>query len=152
MKQTAETRTGDRKTDEARTDVRQTSGKTILIVDDEVMNRKLIEAILDAENSEIITAEDGVQALACAAETPPDLILLDMMMPGMNGLEVLRRLKSDATTAEIPVIMVTAMADRESITQALDAGADECLAKPVNASELVLLVRNMLSQHELSTI
>ncbi len=148
----AETPTGSRKSKEAGTNVKQTSKITILVVDDEVMNRKLIEAILAAENSEIITAEDGVQALACAAETPPDLILLDMMMPGINGLEVLRRLKGGAATAEIPVIMVTAMADHESITQALDAGADECLAKPVNAAELVLLVRNMLSQHELSTI
>jgi two-component system cell cycle response regulator len=148
---TAETQTDSKDDDSARADVRQTSGKTILVVDDEAMNRKLIEAILAAERSEIITAEDGMQALTCATETPPDLILLDMMMPGMNGLEVLRRLKTNAATAEIPVIMVTAMADRESVTQALDAGADECLSKPVNAAELVLQVKNMLSLHELST-
>jgi two-component system cell cycle response regulator len=147
----AEMLAGSKKNDKARADERQTSGKTILVVDDEAMNRKLVEAILAAENSEIITAEDGVQALTCAAETPPDLILLDMMMPGMNGLEVLRKLKTNAVTAEIPVIMVTAMADRESVTQALDAGADECLSKPVNAAELVLQVKNMLGLHELST-
>jgi DNA-binding response OmpR family regulator len=146
------TPTSDRKSGEAGTNVKQTTGIILLVVDDEIMNRKLIEAIMAAENHEIITAEDGIQALACVAETRPDLILLDIMMPGMNGLEVVRRLKGDAATADIPVIMVTAMADHESITQALDAGADECMSKPVNAAELVLRVRNRLNLHKLGTV
>jgi DNA-binding response OmpR family regulator len=147
----AETRTGRRKTDKTGTGISRTARKTILVVDDEVINRKLVEVILAAENSEIISVEDGVQALTCVADTPPDLILLDMMMPGMNGLEVLRRLKTNATTAEIPVIMVTAMTDRESVSQALDTGADECLFKPVNAAMLVLRVKNILNRHKPNT-
>jgi len=122
--------------------------KTILVVDDAAANRTLITEILKADDRRVLTAANEAQALACVAEKPPDLMLLDIMMPGMNGLEVLRRLKSDAATAKIPVIMVTALDDRETMIQALESGADEVVSKPVNAAELVLRVSNMLRLHE----
>jgi len=122
--------------------------KTILIVDDSAANRDLLAAMLEAEDMASVMAADGTQALACVAKTPPDLILLDIMLPGMNGFDVVRQLKSDDTTAHIPVIMVTSLDDRESITQALEAGADEVLAKPVNAAELLPQVKNILRLHD----
>jgi len=121
--------------------------KTILIVDDNAANRDLLAAMLKVEDMVPVMAADGTRALACVAKTPPDLILLDIMMPGMNGFDVVRQLKSDDTTAHIPVIMVTALDDRESITRALDAGADEVLAKPVNTTEFLLCVKDMLQLH-----
>jgi len=122
--------------------------ETILVVDDAAANRTLITEILTTNGRKIVTAVSGDQALACVAEELPDLILLDLMMPGMNGLEVLRRLKDDAATAKVPVIIVTALDDRETMTQALESGADEVLSKPVNAAELTLRVKNMLRLHE----
>jgi CheY-like chemotaxis protein len=129
---------------ETHADAGESCKHSILIVDDRLMNRKLSAAILAAEDRRIVTAENGAQALACVAQAPPDLILLDMLMPGMSGLEVLKRLKADAATAQISVIMLTGMADHETVTRALDAGADECLYKPVDPDELILRVQNML--------
>jgi len=120
---------------------------TILVVDDEAANRALITEILATDDREIVTAASGAQALACAAENPPDLILLDIMMPGMNGLEVLRRLRGDAATANIPVIMVTALDDRETMAQALESSADEVLTKPVNVADFTLRVENILREN-----
>jgi len=122
--------------------------KTLLIVDDERANRDLMVAILEAEDMNLVTAADGLQALASVAERPPDLILLDVMLPGMNGIGVLRRLRSDPATSDIPVIMVTALEDNESRTRVLESGADEVLTKPISADEVLLCVKNMLRSHE----
>jgi two-component system cell cycle response regulator len=116
----------------------------ILIVDDELMNLKLFKAYLSMENYEIVTAESGQEALTRASQLPPDVILLDIMMPGMDGFEVTRRLKADPATDGIPIILVTALSGEKSRARGLDAGADEFLTKPVHKAELVARVGSML--------
>jgi two-component system cell cycle response regulator len=116
----------------------------ILIVDDEFMNLKLFKAYLSTENYEIVTAECGQEALARASQVPPDVILMDIMMPGMDGFEVTRRLKEDPATDGIPIIMVTALSGEKSRKRGLEAGADEFLTKPVHKAELVARVGSML--------
>jgi len=122
--------------------------KTILIVDDERANRDLMVAMLEAEDMNLVTTADGLQALASVADRLPDLILLDVMLPGMNGISVLRRLRGDPATADIPVIMVTALDDHESRIRVLESGADEVLTKPISSAEALLCVKNMLRSHE----
>jgi two-component system cell cycle response regulator len=116
----------------------------VLIVDDELMNLKLFKAYLSAENYEIVTAESGKEALARAFHVPPDVILLDIMMPGMDGFEVTRRLKENAATDSIPIILVTALSGEKNRARGLKAGADEFLTKPVHRAELVARVASML--------
>jgi len=117
---------------------------TILIVDDEPANRRLLEALLRPEGYQTLAAANGEAALAMAVARAPDLILLDVMMPGIDGYEVARRLKADPATSPIPIIMVTAQADRQAHLSGLNAGADEFLTKPVERAELWLRVRNLL--------
>jgi diguanylate cyclase (GGDEF)-like protein/PAS domain S-box-containing protein len=117
---------------------------TILIVDDEVKSRKLLGVLLKSEGYRTLTAADGAGALALIAEHRPDLILLDVLMPGMNGFEVARLLKANPATASIPIIMVTAQVDRSSRLAGLNAGAEEFLTKPFDKTELMLRVRNVL--------
>ena len=118
---------------------------SILIVDDEQRNRKLLEALLQPEGYITRSASDGKEALASVAETPPDLILLDIMMPGMNGYEVATHLKSNPATASIPIIMVTAHIDRDSRLAGLAAGAEDFLTKPVDPAVLYqVLLRQFL--------
>ncbi len=117
---------------------------TILIVDDEVQNRKLLEALLLPEGYLTQSAASGAEALAMASASPPDLILLDIMMPDMDGYDVARTLKSEPATSNVPIIMVTAHIDRAARLAALDAGAEEFLSKPVDRAELWLRVRNLL--------
>ena len=121
-----------------------TTAPTILIVDDESHNRKLLEALLRPEGYLTLTAASGEQALALIAQHPPDLVLLDIMMPGMDGYEVARTLKAAPATANIPIIILTAHDDRSSRMAALTAGAEDFLSKPVDRAELWLRVRNML--------
>lgn len=116
----------------------------ILIVDDEVKNIKLFKAFLAPENYELITAENGQEALFQVRQNSPDAILLDIMMPGINGFEVTRRLKQNEATAGIPIILVTALSGDENRTRGLNAGADEFLTKPVQRAELVARVGSML--------
>ena len=116
----------------------------VLIVDDELMNLKLFKAYLSTENYEIITAESGQEALRRVDQTPPDVILLDIMMPGMDGFEVTRRLKKNPATDAIPIIMVTALSGEKNRARGLEAGADEFLTKPVHKAELVARVGSML--------
>lgn len=117
---------------------------TLLIVDDELHNRKLLELLLQPEGYITRCAASGEEALASVAAEAPDLILLDVMMPGMNGHEVASRLKTNPATSHIPIIMLTALIDRAARLAGLSAGAEEFLTKPVDRAELWLRVRNLL--------
>lgn len=121
---------------------------TILIVDDEERNVKLLEALLQAEGYVTMIARNGNEALALATAEEPDLILLDVMMPDMDGFETVARLKADPQTKRMPVIMVTALDDRKSKLRALQAGAEEFLSKPIDHADLRVRVRNLLRLKE----
>ena len=121
-----------------------TPAPVILIVDDEAQNRKLLEALLQPEGYVTRSVATGKEALSSVAWSRPDLILLDVMMPGMNGYEVARLLKADPITSNIPIIMVTALIDRGARLAGLTAGAEDFLTKPVDRAELWLRVRNLL--------
>jgi sigma-B regulation protein RsbU (phosphoserine phosphatase) len=116
----------------------------ILIVDDNPANVEILKMRLAANNYDIITAMDGESGLAEAIDKTPDLILLDIMMPKMDGLEVCRRLKGDSSLPFMPIIMVTAKADSKDIVAGLEAGGDEYLTKPVDHAALVARVKSML--------
>lgn len=115
----------------------------ILVVDDILPNIKLLEHKLTSEYYEVVTATSGFEALEKVKQTYPDLILLDIMMPGMDGYEVCRRLKADADTAHIPVVMVTALDQPENKIQGLECGADDFITKPVDDVSLMARVRNL---------
>jgi adenylate cyclase len=121
----------------------------ILIVDDNETNRCILVARLRAEGYETREAEDGERALAVAREIAPDVILLDVMMPKIDGFEVCRQLKGDSGLGFVPIIMVTARADSKDVVTGLNAGADEYLTKPVDHATLVARVRSMLRIKEL---
>jgi DNA-binding response OmpR family regulator len=108
----------------------------ILIVDDESISRECLAALLASDSYRLEFAASGTEGLARAGELQPDVILLDVMMPGMNGFEVCRRLRADGALAETPIVMVTALDDQASRLEGLDAGADDFLSKPFNRSEL----------------
>jgi two-component system cell cycle response regulator len=116
----------------------------VLVVDDILSNVKLLEAKLTAEYFEVISAYNGLDALARIAESMPDIVLLDVMMPGMDGFEVCRRIKSDPKTAYIPVVMVTALDQPSDRVAGLDAGADDFLTKPVDDAALFARVRSLV--------
>ena len=116
----------------------------ILVVDDVVPNLRLLEAKLSAEYYEVETAQDGAAALAIARDWMPDLILLDVMMPGMDGFEVCRRLKADQSTEHVPVVMVTALGETSERVRGLEAGADDFLTKPVDDETLFARVRALV--------
>jgi adenylate cyclase len=116
----------------------------ILIVDDTPANVHILQARLAANGYDIVTATDGEAALVAVKETQPDLILLDVMMPKMDGFEVCRRLRADPSLPFIPIIMVTAKADPKDVVAGLEAGGDEYLTKPVDQAALVARVKSML--------
>ncbi len=109
---------------------------TILIVDDEPTARQTVESILEGQGYQLEMAENGIQAIERALVILPDVILLDVMMPGMNGFEVCRRIRTEPLLAEIPIIMVTALDDRQSLLSGLEAGADDYITKPYDRYEL----------------
>ncbi len=115
----------------------------VLVVDDILANVKLLEARLQAEYFEVLTAFNGQEALNVCAGERVDVILLDVMMPGMDGFEVCRKLKEDPATQDIPVIMVTALDQTSDKLQGLDAGADDFLTKPVDDIALITRVKNL---------
>ncbi len=116
----------------------------ILVVDDILSNVKLLEAKLTAEYFEVVTAFNGEQALERIESEMPDIILLDVMMPGMDGFEVCRRIKANNKTAHIPVVMVTALDQPSDRVAGLDAGADDFLTKPVDDTALFARVRSLV--------
>ena len=121
----------------------------ILIVDDSEANRDILSARLAPHGYELMQAADGEEALTAARERAPDLILLDVMMPKIDGIEVCRRLKQDAELPFMPIILVTARADTRDVVRGLEAGADEYLTKPIDQSALVARVRSVLRLKEL---
>jgi PleD family two-component response regulator len=116
----------------------------ILIVDDERSNRELLEVMLTPEGFLLLTAASGEEALAIVAQQPPDLILLDVLMPRMDGYQVAARIKGNLATRNIPVILITGLDDHSTRTLALSAGAEDILTKPVDRADLCLRVRSLL--------
>jgi len=134
----------------AKTKVDQEKTPVILVVDDNLQNLELLQAYLEDTDCKTLPARDGVEALKIIAENPPDLILLDVMMPKMSGFEVCRRIKNDPKTTDIPVIMVTALNEFGDIERGIDSGTDDFISKPVNKLELLTRVRTMLKLKHLS--
>ena len=114
----------------------------VLVVDDEEQNRTLLRDPLEARGYEVEEAENGERALQKIAARPPDVILLDLMMPKMDGFEVCRRLRNDARTAHIPILMVTALSERKERLLGIQAGANDFLNKPVDIQDVILRVGN----------
>ncbi|MHC4637117.1 MAG: response regulator [Planctomycetota bacterium] len=123
---------------------------TILVVDDNQQNLELIQAYLEDIDCIVGSAEDGLQALDVVAKNPPDLILLDVMMPKMSGFEVCKRLKNDPNTEDIPIIMVTALNEFGDIERGVESGTDDFISKPVSKLELLTRVKTMLKLKHLS--
>jgi CheY-like chemotaxis protein len=117
----------------------------ILLVEDEPENQLVIGLILTTEGYNVITADRGDAALKLAAVEKPDLILLDVMMPEINGYEVLERLRSNPETAGIPVVLLTALAQEKDVEKAVEAGVNGFVAKPFEPAELISCVRAALS-------
>jgi two-component system cell cycle response regulator len=116
----------------------------VLVVDDILANVRLLEAKLAAEYFDVVTAMNGVDALEAVQRTKPDIVLLDVMMPGIDGIEVCRRIKGNSQTQHIPVVMVTALDQPEDRVKGLEAGADDFLTKPVNDVSLLCRVKSLV--------
>ena len=131
-------------------DTGQDKTPIVLVVDDNQQNLELLQVYLEDVDCQSIPACDGPEALDIIAKEPPDLILLDVMMPKMSGFEVCRRIKNDPKTSDIPVIMVTALNEFGDIERAIDSGTDDFLSKPVNKLELLTRIKTMLKLKHLS--
>jgi adenylate cyclase len=121
----------------------------ILIADDNEANREILGRLLEARGYDLVFANDGEEALACALSKMPDLVLLDIMMPKMDGFEVCHRLKADKNVPFMPIILVTARADSKDVVRGLEAGGDEYVTKPIDQAALVARVRSALRIKEL---
>lgn len=119
--------------------------KRILCIEDNDSNLRLVSRIVEGEKHEFLTAVDGLSALALVQQEPPDLILLDINIPGLNGLELARRLKGDPALASIPLIATTANVLRGDRERCLEAGCDEYLPKPLDVRELQMMLRSYLT-------
>ena len=124
------------------------SGKKILIIDDDAFIRKPLEFILREEGFAAVTAANGDEGLGKVEEERPDLIVLDVMMPGADGFSVCRRVRSDPRFSSIPVILLTAKGQECDRERGMSAGATEFMSKPYSPSELVRRVRELLTGHE----
>jgi CheY-like chemotaxis protein len=127
-----------------------TEQANILVVDDNEQNLELLQAYLEDVHCRSIPARDGVEALEIIKKSKPDLVLLDVMMPKMSGFEVCRRIKNNPQTADLPVIMVTALNELGDIERAIESGTDDFLSKPVNKLELITRVKTMLKLKHLT--
>lgn len=117
----------------------------ILIIDDDESNRKLLEVLVQADGHSAISAAGGEVGIALANAERPDVILLDLMMPGLDGFEVVRRLKNNAATASLPIVVVTALYDVASRQRIATWGADEVIMKPVDRWELSKRISKLLA-------
>jgi CheY-like chemotaxis protein len=133
-----------------KTEKEETGIPTVLVVDDNQENLELLQAYLEDIDCEAVSARDGLEAMDIINDNPPDLILLDVMMPKMSGFEVCKRLKNDPKTSDIPIIMVTALNEFGDIERGIDSGTDDFISKPVNKLELLTRVRTMLKLKHLS--
>ena len=122
----------------------------VLVVDDALANRKVLTAILKREGISFAEARDGAEALVAAAREKPDLVLLDVMMPEMDGYEVCRRLKGDPATADVPVIFLSALSDAPDRLKGLEAGAEDYVGKPFNPGEVLARVKTQLRLREMA--
>src|SRR5438445_41401 len=120
--------------------------RRILIVDDDPVILRLLKVNFEMEGFGVLTAEDGEQGVTAATDEKPDIILLDVMMPGMNGLQVAEKLRGQATTKDIPIIFVSAKAQSVDIKAGLQTGAVDYVTKPFDPVELVEKVENLLAQ------
>ncbi len=132
------------------TDRSQQKQPVILVVDDNQQNLELLQAYLEDIDCTTIPAHDGLEALNIVKKNPPDLILLDVMMPKMSGFEVCKRLKNDPKTTDIPIIMVTALTEFGDIERGIDSGTDDFLSKPVNKLELLTRIKTLLKLKHLT--
>ena len=129
---------------------KDTQPPKVLVVDDNTQNLELLVAYLEDIDCHTIATSSGLDALDIVKKSPPDLILLDVMMPKISGFEVCRRLKNDPKTTDIPIIMVTALNELGDIERAINSGTDDFLSKPVNKWELVTRVKTMLKLKHLT--
>ena len=113
----------------------------ILVVDDTPQNIKLLGDLLRMKGYQVTTAANGEEALSSIAAEPPDLVLLDIMMPGLNGYQVCRKIRENPATALLPVVLATSLDPAQERVKGIEAGADDFLAKPVNQAELFARVR-----------
>src|SRR6202165_1687125 len=118
---------------------------TILVADDQAANRELLEELLAAQGNKVITVPDGAAALEELSKTHVDLVLLDVMMPRLNGFEACQRIKNNPATCLIPVVLVTALSDKQDRIEGIRAGADDFLTRPVDPIELLTRVRSLLA-------
>ena len=125
-------------------DLARIAGSKVLVIDDNAQNLELLVAYLDTLGCTARTAADGLQGLEKVHAEPPDLILLDVMMPRMSGFEVCRKLKSDPATRDIPILMVTALNELGDIERGVESGTDDFISKPVNRLELLTRVKSLL--------
>jgi signal transduction histidine kinase len=125
---------------------------TVLIVDDDPTAREALVAILEGEGYELQQAKDGIQALRMLKQLQPDLILLDVMMPAMDGFEVCRRIRATPPLVEVPIILLTALDDRDSLLRGIESGADDFLSKPPDRQELVARVRTITRLNRYRTL
>ena len=122
------------------------SQKTVLYVEDNEFNRKIVRQLLASTTYRLLEATDGEQGVATAIETQPDVILMDVQLPSLSGLDATRRIRQDPTTARIPIIVVTSFAMSGDEQKAHEAGASAYLAKPYSPRELLALIRKLVPE------
>ncbi len=123
--------------------------KNILLVEDDINTMILVTTLLEDEEYNVLKAEDGLQALEMVKNKPPDLILLDLMIPEIDGFEVCKRIKNDKTTKHIPIIMLTAKSNKKDKIHGLSVGADDYITKPFDLNELLARIKNLLTMQSL---